>query len=339
MATIKDIAERAGVSRGTVDRVLNGRGEVSRDTKARVLFAVKELDYHPNKAGIALAAQKKPVKLGVCLFGESSPFFDEVIRGVEAKAEEASIYGCSLLVKRLPFDVDLQLRALDELRDQGVSGLLLSPYEDERIREKIDHFAEDGLPVVTVNTDDADSKRIAYVGVNALQSGRTAGQLMGMLAAPDAKVGIITGSHVVLGHNERVRGFRDVLAEQFPGITVVAEDESQDDNQRGYEVTKKMIREHPEINAFLFTTGINSGGCNAIAEASAPGACTVITFDDVPETVDMIKKGIISATICQEPYNQGYRSLGILIDQTVLNTAPEKQENYTDLVIKIRECL
>ena len=60
MATIKDIAERAGVSRGTVDRVLNGRGEVSRDTKARVLFAVKELDYHPNKAGIALAAQKKP---------------------------------------------------------------------------------------------------------------------------------------------------------------------------------------------------------------------------------------------------------------------------------------
>ena len=59
MATIKEIAELAGVSRGTVDRVLNNRGAVNADTREKILEIAKLLDYQPNKAGVALAAQKK----------------------------------------------------------------------------------------------------------------------------------------------------------------------------------------------------------------------------------------------------------------------------------------
>lgn len=340
MATIKDIAERAGVSRGTVDRVLNGRGEVRRETKARVLRAVKELDYHPNKAGIALAAQKKPYKIGIILFGKDKPFFDDVMCGIEKKQEETSIYGCKLIIRSLPYDVEMQIAAMDELMEEGINGLLISPYEDERVLARIDAFTEQGVPVVTVNTDNGKSKRIAYVGVNALKAGRTAGQLMGMLrSGTPTKVGIVTGSHQVLGHEERVKGFEDVVHESYPNIDIVAVAESQDDNHKGYLVTRDMLKAHPEINAMFFTTGTNFGGCRAIQEAGPKGTYTVITFDELKETVDMINAGIVNATICQEPVLQGYRSLGILIDKVVLNKEPARIEDYTNLVIKIKESL
>ena len=77
MATIKEIAELAGVSRGTVDRVLNNRGEVNAETAARVKEIVKALDYRPNKAGLALAVRKKKYKIGLIPHWESlgSPVF------------------------------------------------------------------------------------------------------------------------------------------------------------------------------------------------------------------------------------------------------------------------
>ena len=92
MATIKQIAEMAGVSRGTVDRVLNNRGSVNANTAARVREIAEKLNYKPNKAGLMLAAQKKNLKIGVILFPDSNPFFSEVLEGVNAKAKEL---GCT----------------------------------------------------------------------------------------------------------------------------------------------------------------------------------------------------------------------------------------------------
>ncbi len=90
MATMKDIAKLSGVSRGTVDRVLNHRGIVSPDTRKKVLEIAKLLDYHPNRAGIALAAQKKKLKTGVLLSGPGNPFFDEVMDGLNHRLASPS---------------------------------------------------------------------------------------------------------------------------------------------------------------------------------------------------------------------------------------------------------
>ena len=72
MPTIKEIAELAGVSRGTVDRVLNNRGAVNPATAQKVRDIAKALDYRPNRAGLVLAAQKKNLKLGIILFSCSA---------------------------------------------------------------------------------------------------------------------------------------------------------------------------------------------------------------------------------------------------------------------------
>lgn len=92
-ATIKDIAAAAGVSRGTVDRVLHGRGDVSAAVRDRVLRLAEELNYRPNRAALGLAALKKPVRIGLLLPSEGNPFFDEVIRGARAAEESLSDFG------------------------------------------------------------------------------------------------------------------------------------------------------------------------------------------------------------------------------------------------------
>ena len=214
MATLKEIADLAGVSRGTVDRVLNHRGSVNPQTEKKILEIVQALDYKPNKAGIVLAAQKKNLKLGVVLLGLYTVFYDDILAGVRDKAAELEGYNCSVLLRQTEYDLTQQLDAIDELVSEGINGLAISPYNDNAVREKIDALYDQGIPVVTLNTDIENSKRLAYVGCHFYRSGETAGGLMhlmtGGVSGDGVHVGIISGSTNILCHTERIAGFRHV---------------------------------------------------------------------------------------------------------------------------------
>ena len=145
MATIKEIAELAGVSRGTVDRVLNNRGSVNQATAEKILEIAKALDYKPNRAGIVLAAQKKRLKLGVILFSVDNPFFDDVLTGVNKKAEELAGYNCTVIVKQVHFNIAEQLRAIDELEAEEVNGIAMAPCNHISITERINDLFEKGI--------------------------------------------------------------------------------------------------------------------------------------------------------------------------------------------------
>jgi len=145
MATIKEIAALAGVSRGTVDRVLNHRGSVNPQTAEKIERIAKELDYKPNVAGLVLAAQKKRLKIGVILFSPENPFYIDVLQGVNDKAEELAGYNCTVLIKQISFDVEAQLNALDELIAEEVNGIALAPYNDDRIRRRINDLYHRGI--------------------------------------------------------------------------------------------------------------------------------------------------------------------------------------------------
>ena len=147
MATIKEIAELAGVSRGTVDRVLNNRGSVSAKTAEKILEIAKALDYKPNKAGLTLAAQKKRLKLGVILFDNNNPFFDEVMKGIRYQEERLAGYNCSVMIKQISYDAALQIAAIDDLLSQEVHGIVLAPYNAPEIAAKINCLCEINIPV------------------------------------------------------------------------------------------------------------------------------------------------------------------------------------------------
>lgn len=338
MATMKDIADLAGVSRGTVDRVLNNRGIVNANTKKKVLEIAKLLNYQPNKAGLALAAQKKKFKIGVLLFGVENPFFDEVMIGLKKKLIELSIYGCTIIEKRIPFDLKQQLDAMDEFVAEGVHGIILSPYNDSQIQKKIDSLADLDIPCITVNTDIPHSKRIAYVGSDYNKCGQTAAGLLGLITNGTATVGIITGSHNVLCHEARIFGFLDHLLNKYPKVIVAGIAENNDDEYQSYDAVNNLLTTRPDINALYFTAAGVSGGCQAISTMKRKDL-TVITFDAIPTIKELLQEGLVTATICQQPMEQGCQSLAILMDYLLTKKAPESELNHMDLSILIKENL
>lgn len=338
MATIKEIAHLAGVSRGTVDRVLNHRGCVNPQTEQRILEIVQALDYKPNKAGIVLAVRKKNLKLGVVLLGLGTVFYNDILIGVRNKAQELSEYNCSVLVRQTEYDLNQQLNAIDELVAEGISGLAISPYNDNAIREKINALCDRGIPVVTLNTDIENSRRIAYIGCHFYRSGETAGGLMHLMTHGEVYVGIISGSQNILCHTERIAGFSH-MADSYGNIRIVDTINNNDDENESYSLTTALLARHPEINALYFTAGGVYGGCKAVMDAGRHKDMTIITYDMVNTTREYIEKGLIAATICQQPFIQGSKPLAILFTYLTTGELPTSENDYVNIDIRIKENL
>lgn len=339
MATIKEIAALAGVSRGTVDRVLNHRGSVNPATAEKIEKIAKELDYKPNVAGLVLAAQKRRLKLGVILFSPENPFYIDVLDGVNSKAEELAGYNCTVITKQIPYGVEEQLKAIDELLEEEVNGIALAPHNDERIRKRINELFDMGIPVVTLNTDIENSKRIAYVGSNYTKSGATAAGLMQLMTKGDIHIGIVTGSSDILCHTERIAGFTDTLKKYRNSIHITDIIEVHDDEIESYEKTTKLLTAHPEINALFFTAGGVYGGCRSVKSLGRQKDMCIIAYDLVPTTKELMKKGTIAAVICQQPRHQGSKPLSLLFTYLTTGELPEKEQNYVAVDIRIRENL
>ena len=340
MPTIKEIAALAGVSRGTVDRVLNKRGGVHPDTKARILEIAKALDYRPNKAGIVLSAQRKNLKLGVVMFGTNNPFFDDVKAGLKQIESELSCYNCTIYINATTsFREQDQIDAIDELVEKGIHALAIAPQNQEGVVKKVDELAAKGIPTITFNSDLPSSKRIAYVGSNYRKSGQTVAGLMKLFnQGSKLNIGIIGGAKSVLCHTERIEGFKDIASSQAAKkiLNIVDVVWNNDDDVTCYQVVDEMLKAHPEINALYFTAGAISGGCRAVIEQGRNKGMLIITHDSVPSTVELVKKGIIQATVCQQPYIQGVKPLQMLFDYLTTGEVVE-EINYTDIEIFIKE--
>ena len=311
MATIREIAELAGVSRGTVDRVLNHRGSVNAATAALVNDIAKKLDYKPNRAGIALAAQRKMVRIGVVLFDTGNPFFDEVWNSVLSKEEELNSYNCSVLKKKTGFSAQEQLQAIAELETEGIDGLVISPFNDTAVANKIDQLQRRQIPVITTNTDIRNSSRLAFV---------------------------VTGSSQVLCHTDRIAGFCDRISACYPRIRVIAEIENSDDDFESYDKTRALLSAHPDINALYFTAAGVYGGCRAVLSLNRTDI-HILAYDKIPATKELMEQHIISAVICQQPSIQGSKPIQLLFDYLTAGEAPDREFYYTAVDIRILENL
>ena len=177
--TIQDIAEAAGVSRGTVDRALNNRGRINPEVARRIQQIADEMGYVPKKR--KKEAEKKKIKIGVVTQLSKASFMIQVKKGIEDARQELTDRGVELLLEDcLSVDEGEQLKAIEKLVKQGIEGLAVMPVECSAIREKINDLVESAqIPVVTFNSDIVGTKRSCFVGLDNKKSGLTAAGLMG----------------------------------------------------------------------------------------------------------------------------------------------------------------
>ena len=150
--TAQQIADLAGVSRGTVDRALHNRGRVNPEVKEKIQKIALELGYKPNLIGQALVRSKQDFKLGVILQSTETPTMQIVRAGVLRAAEELAGSGVELVLRDFQgLDTELMLEYIEELVSAGVQGIALSPDTAPEVRQCIDELHAQGIPVITLN--------------------------------------------------------------------------------------------------------------------------------------------------------------------------------------------
>lgn len=338
--TIRQIAAVAGVSRGTVDRVLHDRPGVKPEIARHVRQIAKELGYEPNRAGKILAARKQPIRVGCFLPSVGNAFFADVIAGFRAAQADYADFGLSLLLEEARgYDPQVHLEAIRRLAEEGCSALCVSTVDTPEIRACVDELAEAGIPVVAVNTDLTNTKRLCYVGCDYLQAGRTAAGLLALMTHERLNLLIVTGSMHMKGHNQRMQGFSIALREKNVPYRVMDVCESLDNDEHAYRVTMEALRLHPETNCIYIVAAGVSGVCRAVVEMGRRKELRVLSHDEIDATRRFIMDGVIDFTIGQEPWKQGYCSVQTLFDYFMDDKRTVPADVITGTVIKIRENL
>jgi ribose transport system substrate-binding protein len=234
-----------------------------------------------------------------------------VEKGARAAAKEFDV----LLEYAGPKQANIEehLKTIEMSTAAKVDGIITQGLSDEQFTPLINRVVE-RIPVITIDTDAANSNRMAYIGTDNYYSGYLAGKELIADTNGIANVAIITGSFYANHQQQRVQGFRDAVKLE-KGIKIVAVEESDISRVRAAEKAYQIVKEHPEVNAFYGTSALDGIGIAQVADKFLKSnQVYIIGFDALPETLEYIRQGIISATVVQEPFEMGYGAVKMMID-------------------------
>jgi LacI family transcriptional regulator len=339
---IKDIAEIAHVSTGTVDRVIHNRGEVSQATREKIQKLLAEHDYKPDIIASSLAL-KRTVHLAVVMpsiVGEHA-FWILPRTGIDRALDELSHYKISVDTFWFDqFDRSDFNRCMKEFPYDRVEGVLFAPvFRDESvIFVQRCNLAE--IPVVLFNSLLENVSITSYVGQDAYHSGYVAGKLINFGLEHRKDVAIINMSdrkdhyaHII----SRERGFRAFFEEHSDRLDhLVTIDLNGMDDRRLREKLDKIFRVY-DIGG-LFVT--HSRVCKVAEYLADRGSMSVrlVGYDLLPENIEYLKRDYIDFLISQKPEEQAFRGLSSLFNMVAFQREPVRMQ-YMPIDIITRENL
>ena len=334
--TLKQIAEMTGVHRSTVDKVLHDRDGVSDEVRHRVKKIIKELGYKPNIIGKALACQNKPLVIAVLLVKVDA--VEELKAGIEEAYSEYKNFGLEIeYYLTNNFDEAEQLNTINLLKNKKISGLIISPIHAINVKNAINEMVDRGIPVVTINSDIPESKRMCFVGQDMLMAGKVAGELMGEILNGHGKVAIITGSGNLLCSSERQKGFEKIISEKYPDINIVETIETYEQRIVAFQKTLSLLKNVENIKGIYITCGSVSEVGKAVRLMNKDKEIKIISFDLYPEIVELVKEGVINFTIGQDLFAQGFKAVKVFFEYLFFDKSPETEHIKTSIDIRLKE--
>lgn len=324
-ATIKMIAERAGVSIGTVDRVLHDRPYVKPEVRLRVLEALEALDYQPNRMASALATSGT----SRC-FAVVEPAWEGYVRadmdaGVARFREERRDYNLTVTVETYPRTRPEDcLALLDALAAREVQGIALCASDCAAVREKLEMLGEKRIPVVTFNSDIAGAGRLCYVGEDARQAGRIAGEIASKFLRPGDRALLAYAGPEYAGHAARLAGFLERLEERGGSRGDCRVAVTHDDYEETLAAVGRALEEEPALSYIYMANRSVSACVEAVRRAGRTGRVRILAHDGSPELRALLRRGLVDFTIDQNLSYQSYQALSVLFDAVVERKLPQQ---------------
>lgn len=340
---LKDIADLAEVSIGTVDRVLHDRGRVAASTREKVLRIAKEIGYQPNIHASILSGSSRNYRL-CCLVPKNGmdPFWNQVHEGF--KKAISQIGAQNVVVHFEEFDLFSPsdfTKKVDRLELEKYNGLIVAPIfhrEYELLRKSIN---KSKIPFVVINTliENKDESFLCYIGPNSYQSGRLAARLLAQNCTKGDHVLMVplekdyqNAQHML----EKERGFRDCFSEVAPSVEVITADfeEYEDSDALGNFLTN-IILDHPSLKG-IYTSASRISTIAASLEKLEINNIQLIGYDTLEENLRYLNQGKITYLINQNPRLMGYLGMIYLAKYLVFKSRPQ-QYNYLPLDVILPE--
>lgn len=347
MVTIKDIAKKAGVSRGTVDRVLHDRGKVAPEKEKKIRRIAQELGYQPNIAGKGLAARKKHIRIGfVYISSDWAPFHGVIYESARQYARR-ELLPFGVEVHFFPFDLkdyEENFRTWDQkfikaVREQRINGLVVVGMIGGHLRQVLEQNGIADIPFVLYNQNEDVKGKLAYVGCDYERAGRLACGLAALMTKNKAHVGIVSLDDGNMQSSlNRVVGFEAEIRERYPQIQIVEKyfTANVEEMSELFAEVQQMMERHPDMDVLYLANPGDYSLCQSIRRSGKTSDVRIITNDLVTECQrEMVKNGTIDATICQEPEKQGVKPLEILFNYLALGILPETEWYKTELSVRI----
>jgi LacI family transcriptional regulator, galactose operon repressor len=337
MATIKEIAKRAGVSIGTVDRVLHNRGRFSSETADTVRQIVRELDYRPNVMARHLS-RARTYRVGILLPRpeQDSGYWALPMDGIRRAERDLSHFSLGLTFYGFDrYSTTSFTQAGEALLADKPDGILMAPLRTADAGALLRKIPAD-TPVVFVDTDLPGVERMSYIGQDSYQSGRLAARLMELLTGNQG-VTLIVAPEAENEHlDSRIRGFMDG-AKVVPELARTRVEVDHDlpafrrilDRGAGPDKAGIFVADASGHFIAEYLSGVHSGNGRRIK---------LIGYDLVPENRRWMEAGVIDVLLAQRPAAQGYQGLHVLCQRIFVDkSCPERI--YTPIDIVFRENL
>ncbi len=340
---IVDIAAKAGVSIGTVDRVLHNRGHVSSASRERVEQVLQEMGYSRNLLASALATNKTWRVVALLPDPQGDLYWEQVNRGVEAAARYTQDFGFVVDYRYFGlFQPDSFAAQAAAVIQQPPDGLLFTPIYQRESLHLLSQAWLGEIPNVMINTRIEHGESIAYVGQDSYQSGVLAGRLLSFGLQRGQSVLILNldkgpanAKHLI----DKELGFRDYFAALPPGESrpVAIHSRAFENFLQPKALADFMVELQwalPDIGG-IFVTNSRAHLLADVLPGQWKSAVRLVGFDLIEPNLRHLQAGTISFLINQHPQEQGYQGVLNLFRHLVLREAvADIQYLPLDIVVK-----
>ncbi len=320
---IKDIAKMAGVSVGTVDRVLHNRPNISKVAREKVEKVLEQINYQPNMYASALAYNKSYTFYLVVPQHESEAYWEEIEEGA-MKATEArrDFHVTTKIIYYDRFNADSFLEQANACLDLCPDGVIVVPSQLEYTRQFTDKLHERHIPFVMLDSYLPGLQPLSFYGQDSLASGYFAAKMLMMVAHGEEEIVIVKqtkdGKVVSKQQENREMGFKNYMHDHFPHIKITDVNLPLETGRHKYaDILEAFFNNNPQVHhCITFNSKAHIVG-DFLLQTNRRDI-QIMGYDMVGKNAECLKRGSISFLIAQHAYMQGYACVETLFQSIVL---------------------
>ena len=320
---IKDVAELAGVSVGTVDRVLHNRPNVSEDARKKVEKALKDMDYRPNVYASALAYNKKYTFCCIMPKHVSEAYWEEIEEGAMAACDKRRDF--HVRVKMFYYrrnDIETFEKVTEECLKDKPDGVVIVPSKLAETKHFTDQLHSASIPFILLDSYMPDLRPLSFFGQDSFCSGYFAGRMLMLIAQGQTEIMLMKqmkdGNVASKQQENRETGFRHYMHDHFPDIAIEEVNLPLDVEREKYEdILEEYFETHPNTHhCITFNSKAHLVG-DFLLRTNRRNV-QIMGYDMVEKNANCVKLGSISFLIAQHGYMQGYSCIETLFEAIVL---------------------